>query len=58
MNSYIHEDNSSQNISTETQVYLMRSHTTPIARSMTRAVSSGMRSQTQAAVSVEETMDV
>lgn len=58
MNSYIYEDNSSQNISTETQVYLERSHTTPMARSMTRAVSSGMRSQTQPAVSVEETMDV
>jgi hypothetical protein len=58
MNSYIYEDNSSQNISTETQVNLVRSHTTPMARSMTRAVSSGMRSQTQAAVAVEETMDV
>jgi len=58
MNSFIYEDNSSQNVSTETQVYLERSHTTPMARSMTRAVSSGIRSQTQAAVSVEETMDV
>ena len=58
MNSYIYEDNSSQNISTETQVILVRSHTTPMARSMTRAVSSGMRSQTQAVASVEETMDV
>jgi hypothetical protein len=58
MNSYIYEDNSSQNVSTETQVYLERSHTTPMARSMTRAVSSGMRSQTQAAAAIEETMDV
>lgn len=58
MNSFIHTDNSSQNIGTETQIYLVRSHTTPMARSMTRAVSSGMRSQTQAAVSIEETIDV
>ena len=57
MDSYIYQDNHSQNLSSETQAGLVRSHTTPVARSLTRAISSGMRTQTQQVV-VEENMDI
>ena len=58
MDSYIYQDNHSQNISSETQAGLVRSHTTPMSRSITRAVSSGMRTQTQQVAVEDMDMDL